>query len=75
MGEIASIQPSQVDVREQYIDGLLSEDEVGLLGTGGAQDCKTCLLERLGCHRPDKQVILNDENTGAACLCVPALRL
>ncbi len=35
MGEVASIQPAQVDVREQYVNDLLSEDEVGIIGTGG----------------------------------------
>ena len=74
-GEIASIQPTQVDIREQHVNGLFREDDVGLLGTGGSQGDKTRLLKRLGCHTPDKQVILNDKNAGAACFCEPARRV
>ena len=74
-GKVASIHPTQVYVREQHVNNLFSEDDVGLLGTGGGQEDETRLLECLDCHTPDKQVILDNKNAAAACLWEPALRL
>jgi hypothetical protein len=38
MSEIAAVPPTQIDVRKQDIDRLLTKDDLGLFGTGRRQN-------------------------------------
>jgi hypothetical protein len=68
VGEIASVPPAEVYVREQYVDWLLREDAFGLLGAGRDQDREPCIFQSFGGNRANHQVIFDNENARAACI-------
>jgi hypothetical protein len=55
MGEVTAIASTQIDIREQDIDRLLTEDDLGL-------------FQGLGCRRTNHQIVLDHENVGGTCL-------
>jgi hypothetical protein len=68
MGEVTTVAPTQIDVREQDIDHLVAEDDLGLFGTGSSQNHEPGLLQGLGCHGANREIIFNHEHTDGACL-------
>jgi hypothetical protein len=68
MGEVTAIASTQIDIREQDIDRLLTEDDLGLFGTGCGQNRKPGLFQGLGCRRTNHQIVLDHENVGGTCL-------
>lgn len=76
MGEVTTIAPTQIDVRKQDINFLLTEDDLGLFGTGSNQDHEPGFLQGLGCHGANREIIFNHEHTDGAYLggCIRSLR-
>jgi hypothetical protein len=68
MGEVATVAPTQIDVREQDIDDLLAENDLGLFGTGSNQNYEPGLFQGLSCHGANHEIIFNHEYTDGACL-------
>lgn len=68
MGEVATVAPTQIDVREQDIDHLLVENDLGLFGTGSNQNHEPGFLQGLGCHGANHEIIFNHEYTARACI-------
>jgi hypothetical protein len=67
VSEVAAISPAQINVREQNIDHLLAENDLGLFGTCSSQNRKASIFQSLGSRSANHKIIFNDQNTGAAC--------
>ncbi len=76
-GEIESVSPAEINVREQNIHGLVREDHLGLLSAGRGQHCKSCVLKSLRRDGAEDQFILHHEDAPAAGIreFAPILRL